>query len=116
MSSVMRRAATATAAGALLLGGAITMAPTASAAPGSGSCTSKPPSIDVHTYVESSNVKFRSGPGSKYTAKGLLTKGTKVYQPCIRGSWSYIKVTSGSHKGEKGWVAGQYLAIHTTFP
>ncbi|MFJ3946155.1 SH3 domain-containing protein [Streptomyces griseoaurantiacus] len=99
-------------AGALVLGGAVATASTASAAPNSKSCTSKPPAIDVHTYVETSNVKFRTGPSTKYTAKGLLTKGTKVYQPCQKGAWSYIKVTSGAHKGEKGWVAGQYLAIH----
>ncbi|MEU7156095.1 hypothetical protein AB0A98_06570 [Streptomyces chrestomyceticus] len=111
MRTVMRRAATAAVTGALLFGGVIATASTASAAPGKGSCTAKPPAIDVHTYAEES-VRFRTGPGTRYTATGLLTKGTKVYQMCTRGTWSYVQVMSGPHKYKMGWVSGTALAIH----
>lgn len=110
MKTIARRAVTATAAGALMLGGAITMAPSASAAT-SSSCTE---SAKLNTDV-SSTVKFRTGPGTKYTAKGQLSRGTDVYWACTKGSagsaksWGYVKALSGAHKGEKGWVARTYI-------
>lgn len=110
MNRLMRRATTLSAAGALLLGGAVTMAPSASAV-GKSAC--KASAAGLGNYVDTTS-KFRSGPGTKYTAKGLLTKNTKVTPYCSRSkssTWSYVKVNSGAHKGKKGWSS--YVVVGT---
>ncbi|WP_030965975.1 SH3 domain-containing protein [Streptomyces sp. NRRL S-378] len=114
MNIFTRRVATVAATGALLLGGALTTASTASAATiGSGACTHQ---IKINTDVYTA-VNFRTGPGTGYTATGLLSKGTDVYWQCNKGSngkpgaWGYVTVKSGAHKGKKGWVAAQYINV-----
>lgn len=114
MNTLTRRVATVATTGALLLGGAVATASTASAATvGSGSCTHQ---IKINTDVYTT-VKFRTGPGTKYTATGQLSKGTRVYWQCNKGdngkpsAWGYVKVTSGAHKGKTGWVAAQYINV-----
>ncbi|WP_327359595.1 hypothetical protein [Streptomyces sp. NBC_01304] len=87
---------------------------TASAASGSVGRSACTESVDLYTDV-STTVKFRKGPGTKYVAKGQLSKRTKVYWDCNKGrtgsgkSWGYVKVLSGAHKGERGWVFRNYI-------
>ncbi|MFI6688379.1 SH3 domain-containing protein [Streptomyces sp. NPDC050485] len=114
MNTLTRRAATVATTGALLLGGAVATASTASAATlGSGACTHQI-KIDTDVYT---TVNFRTGPGTGYTATGQLSPGTRVYWQCNKGSngepgaWGYVTVTSGAHKGEQGWVAAQYINV-----
>ncbi|MER6443750.1 SH3 domain-containing protein [Streptomyces venezuelae] len=114
MNMVTRRVATVAATGGLLLGGALATASTASAASiGSGACTHQ---IKINTDVDTA-VNFRTGPGTGYTATGLLSKGTDVYWQCNKGdngkpgAWGYVTVKSGAHKGKKGWVAAQYINV-----
>ncbi|MEV7590525.1 SH3 domain-containing protein [Streptomyces sp. NPDC089922] len=99
---------------ALLLGGSVVAASSASAATiGSGACTHQ---IKINTDVYTA-VNFRTGPGTGYTATGLLAKGTDVYWQCNKGdngkpgAWGYVTVKSGAHKGKKGWVAAQYINV-----
>ncbi|WP_030607847.1 hypothetical protein [Streptomyces sclerotialus] len=96
---------------AVLAGGAVATAPTASAV-GASKCN-----------VDWSNVTFdvlqkaalRTGPGTKYSSKGTLSKGTKFYYLCeyTKGSttWIYGKVSSGAHKGTKGWAYGKKIGL-----
>ncbi|MER6011045.1 SH3 domain-containing protein [Streptomyces bluensis] len=96
------------ASSAVLLGGAIATAPTASAESLPKACTTI--EVPEQRKVTKSIVHLRSGPGTKYTSKGLLQKGTKFDEWCNkRKSWSYGKVLSGANKGKKGWVAYRYL-------
>jgi hypothetical protein len=104
MSTLTRRVATVATAGALILGGAVATASTASAA-NAKTCTH---SAKINTYVDAT-VKFRTGPGG--TAKGQLAKNTKVYYACYKGNWGYVKAQSGVHKGEYGWVSRHYISI-----
>ncbi|CAM5703544.1 hypothetical protein SALBM311S_00633 [Streptomyces alboniger] len=94
--------------------GVAATATTASAAPskvGRSACTE---SVKLNTTV-STTVRFRTGPGTKYTGTGQLAKNTRVYWDCNKGStgsgksWGYVKVKSGVHKGETGWVARIYI-------
>ena len=114
MHTLTRRVATVATTGALLLGGAVATASTANAATvGSGACTHQ---IKLNTDVYTT-VKFRTGPGTGYTATGQLSKGTDVYWQCNKGdngkpgAWGYVTVKSGAHKGKKGWVAAQYINV-----
>ncbi|MGY4963638.1 hypothetical protein [Streptomyces sp. 900105245] len=114
MKTLTRRVATVASTGALLLGGAVATASTASAATvGAGACTHQ---IKINTDVYTT-VKFRTGPGTGYTATGQLSKGTDVYWQCNKGrndkpnAWGYVTVKSGPLKGQKGWVAAQYINV-----
>ncbi|MET8289457.1 MULTISPECIES: hypothetical protein [unclassified Streptomyces] len=105
---VPRSLATVTATAAVMLGGAIATAPTASAAD-SSSCDSARYTLTAH--INTNGVNLRSGPGTKYTSKGLLSKGTKdrlyCHSPQTSATvpyWDYIKVTTGPNKNIKGWV------------
>ncbi|MET9119515.1 SH3 domain-containing protein [Streptomyces longwoodensis] len=111
MNTLTRRVATVASTGALILGGAVATASTASAAGkvGAGACTKK---VQIHSWVESASaLKIRTGPGTGYSATGQLSRMTGVWWSCNKGSWAYIKVERGPHKGEWGWVAKQYLAV-----
>ncbi|MEV3966975.1 SH3 domain-containing protein [Streptomyces sp. NPDC050698] len=64
------------------------------------------------TQKTSTTVNLRSGPGTSYTSKGSLAKGTKFDHYCSTyksQSWVYGKVLSGANKGKWGWVAESYL-------
>lgn len=68
---------------------------------------------DYRSVITGSSVNLRSGPGTGYSSKGLLSKGTNTFFYCYKtyGSdwaWSYVKVTSGTHTGTKGWVRADY--------
>jgi hypothetical protein len=104
MNTITRRVATVATAGALVLGGAVATASTASAAT-SKTCTH---SAKINTHVNAT-VKFRTGPGG--TAKGQLSKNTRIYYACYKGNWGYVKALSGVHKGKKGWVSRSYISI-----
>ncbi|MGW0844269.1 hypothetical protein ACWD26_29845 [Streptomyces sp. NPDC002787] len=92
------------------------MATTASAAPAAVGKSACNKSVKLDTRV-SATVKFRTGPGTKYTAKGQLAEDTRVYWACNRGStgsdksWSYLKVKNGAHKGKWGWVSQRYVPV-----
>ncbi|MHB9860064.1 SH3 domain-containing protein [Streptomyces sp. YIM S03343] len=62
-------------------------------------------------HVTSTAVNLRTGPGTTYVSKGILSKGTRFSEYCTNGkrNWSYGKVTSGPNKGKTGWVRGIYL-------
>lgn len=113
MNTLTRRVATVATTGALLLGGAVATASASAATVGSGACTHQ---IKLNTDVYTT-VKFRTGPGTGYTATGQLSKGTDVYWQCNKGdngkpgAWGYVTVKSGAHKGKKGWVAAQYINV-----
>ncbi|MFF7166853.1 hypothetical protein ACFZBP_36650 [Streptomyces sp. NPDC008086] len=70
--------------------------------------------VHLKTTV-SATVKLRSGPGTKYVAIKQLSKDTKVYWDCNRGStgsgksWGHVQVKSGVNKGKTGWVARTYI-------
>lgn len=95
----------------VVVGATATTASAASAAVGSSACTT---SVKLNTDV-STTVRFRTGPGTNYSATGQLPTGTKVYWACNKGSsgssssWGYVKVKSGAHKNKSGWVARIYI-------
>lgn len=100
MRIARRIAATATSA-AVILGGAVLAAPTASAASLPAACNL----IVTQTKDVSDAVNLRSGPGTSYASLGVLYNGTKFTEYCTKDyQWSYGKVTSGANKGKKGWV------------
>jgi uncharacterized protein YgiM (DUF1202 family) len=108
------RAAAVAAVTLAVVGGAIAVAPTASAVGHSG-CTS----LDYywHGHVNTGGVNLRSGPGTSYSSKGLLSAGNKLTYICYKEgtattwSWDYVKVTSGAHAGTYGWVYDKYVDI-----
>jgi uncharacterized protein YraI len=106
-STLTRRVVTGAATLALLTGGAVAMAPTASAV-GSSACTwtwQWPQKMEATTAVH-----LRSGPSSGYTSKGILYKGNDFKEYCNKGwTWSYGKVLSGANAGKWGWVYSDYL-------
>lgn len=107
---IRRTAAVALSAG-LLAGGSVALAAPASAVGASGCTSSKVYAHghyvnSAHVQTQSNPLKFRTGPGKGYTAKGLLSPWTQFTATCSAKNynWSYGKVTSGMHKGEWGWV------------
>ncbi|MWA15931.1 SH3 domain-containing protein [Streptomyces sp. BA2] len=106
---VAARLASVAAVSAVVVGGTVALAPTASAV-GSSACTKNVANYDTQTDT---TVKFRTGPGTGYTAKGTVGEGRWVYVTCTAkgGAWAFLKVTSGPHKGETGWIADKYLAV-----
>ncbi|RLU82087.1 hypothetical protein CTZ27_31060 [Streptomyces griseocarneus] len=88
------------------------MAPTASAAGGPGREACNAGAFDRYETVGApSGVNFRTGPGTGYTSRGLLYDGTRAYIGCFSSKgFAYIKVTSGAHAGQYGWVATDYIS------
>ncbi|WP_432587881.1 SH3 domain-containing protein [Streptomyces sp. HD1123-B1] len=99
---------------ALVLGGSVAMAPTASAV-GMSACRFNSP--DVTFTVDTSGARFRAGPGKGHRAIGTLYRGDSFRYFCrtrvFAKSWSYGKLmkrtTSGLHAGTRGWVYSKYL-------
>lgn len=103
----MAQTAAVSAATFALAGGALALAPTASAVGQSG-CDSAFYYFDGH--INMGGVNLRSGPGTSYSSKGLLSKGTGATWICSnsRESWKYVKIKSGAHANTYGWVYGKY--------
>jgi uncharacterized protein YraI len=104
-NTLTRRAVTGAATLALLTGGAIAMAPTASAV-GSSACQSYHKENEM---ISGGNVKYRTGPSTSYTAKGILTNYTDIYVYCLARGYAYVKPLEGSWKGTTGWVSSDYV-------
>lgn len=103
---IARRIAAAAASTAVILGGAVLTAPTASAASLPSACNL----IVTQTKEAATSVNLRSGPGTSYTSLGILSTGTDFTEYCTKDyQWSYGKVTSGANKGKTGWVKYSYL-------
>jgi uncharacterized protein YraI len=103
----------ASAAITLLVAAGATLATVSpAAAVGTSACTKY--RYDWNAKINTASVNFRSGPGTSYSSKGLLAKGTKHLMRCFSSSkpagwsWSYIKVTSGPHAGVWGWVRADF--------
>ncbi|MFE7404469.1 SH3 domain-containing protein [Streptomyces sp. NPDC057557] len=103
----------ASAAITLLVAAGATLATVSpAAAVGTSACTNA--RYDWNATINTASVNFRSGPGTSYSSKGLLAKGTKHLMRCFSSSkpagysWSYIKVTSGPHTGVWGWVRADF--------
>ncbi|MFC7639586.1 SH3 domain-containing protein [Streptomyces thermogriseus] len=96
----------------LFLSGALFLAPAATAVGGHSKCTRD---TNMNGKVDVANVNLRQGPGTSYPSYGQLTKGAKVYIDCIhhpdvtKTPWLYIKVNSGAHKGQRGWVRNDLI-------
>ncbi|MFF3817232.1 SH3 domain-containing protein [Streptomyces bluensis] len=106
---IATRIAAVAASTAVLLGGAVVTAPTASAAPAKP-CTTEYGKPFPHKVKTKNGVHLRSGPGTKYTSKGLLRNGVKFNEWCYpQGKWSYGRVKSGPNNGKWGWVNIDYL-------
>jgi len=106
MRTVARRVATGAATLALLTGGAVAMAPAASAV-GYSACTKY---INAWGSTTTS-VHLRTGPSTGYTSLGILSRGTSAYMRCTAksGSWTYVSVHEGANKGKVGWVYSSYI-------
>lgn len=101
-----RAARTAVIAASLagLVGGAVVLAPSASAV-GVSACQS--PHKENERVTQ--NMNFRTGPGTKYTSRGIVTRQTTVYVACLAKGYGYVKPTEGAWKGKVGWVSASYL-------
>jgi uncharacterized protein YraI len=101
------RSLAASALGLSVIGGGIAMAPTASAANGlPANC------MEVYRvgYKTTTAVNLRTGPGTKYKSRGVLSKGTWFNEYCTKDFlWYYGKVANGANKGKKGWVSAYYI-------
>ncbi|MFC9622755.1 SH3 domain-containing protein [Streptomyces sp. NPDC056930] len=107
-SRLTGRVAASAAITLLVAAGATLATVSPAAAVGTSACTND--RYDWNATINTASVNFRSGPGTSYSSKGLLAKGTKHLMRCFSSSkpagysWSYIKVTSGPHTGVWGWV------------
>ncbi|WP_217127909.1 hypothetical protein [Streptomyces sp. AC558_RSS880] len=83
------------------------MAPAAAAVGGHSQCTRD---ANAKGKVTVRNANLRKGPGTSYGSYGQLTRVAKVYVDCYRQPditkqpWLYLKVNSGAHTGQRGWV------------
>ncbi|POX58823.1 hypothetical protein C3492_35395 [Streptomyces sp. Ru62] len=104
----MRQTAAVSAVSIALIGGAVALAPAATAV-GQSACSG--PTYNLPVRTNTGSVNLRSGPGTSYSSKGLLSKGTKATWICdnSRESWAYVKIKSGVHKGTFGWVSSRYI-------
>ncbi|MFF4531549.1 SH3 domain-containing protein [Streptomyces sp. NPDC001407] len=109
--NMRQKAVTTLVTAALALGGAVAMAPTASAAGGPGREACNAGSFDrVESVSTGDGVNFRTGPGTGYTSRGLLYNGTKIYVGCFSSKgFAYVQVRSGAHSGQYGWVSTDYI-------
>ncbi|MGP4090986.1 hypothetical protein [Streptomyces sp. KR55] len=55
------------------------------------------------------NVNYRTGPGTSYTVKGILTEGTRANAKCWENGYMKVYPTTGAWAGTSGWVHGDYL-------
>lgn len=108
---------------AMTLGGAVALAPTASAAGTVGSSACRFNSPDVNFTIDARSTVLRKGPGTRYGSKGKLRKGDTFRYFCrtwaggglegFNKSWSYGKIVkrtgSGVPAGTRGWVQSRYL-------
>jgi uncharacterized protein YgiM (DUF1202 family) len=86
-------------------------AATSNSVVGPSACGKKYPA-DWWLYP-TTNVKLRSGPGSGYSALGLLPEGTGVEAKCIakgKPGWMRVYVLNGALDGRTGWVARKYIS------
>ncbi|HEY8983356.1 MAG TPA: SH3 domain-containing protein [Streptomyces sp.] len=108
--TVLRHVAALSVSAALLAGGAIALAPAASAA-GSPRCTYN--LTDFTGTVGYNGVNYRTGPGTGYTAKGRLYDGDRLHIYCGKGNWYYSSLAKrskgGLAKGTAGWVRSDML-------
>ncbi|CAM5703572.1 hypothetical protein SALBM311S_00634 [Streptomyces alboniger] len=108
--TAFRRTAAMTLSTALLAGGAIALAPTASAA-SSPKCTYNV--TDFTGVVDGDGVNYRTGPSTGYTAKGRLYDGDRLRIYCGKSNWYYSKLTKrskgGLAKGTTGWIRSDML-------
>ncbi|MFD7340736.1 SH3 domain-containing protein [Streptomyces violascens] len=109
MRSLTRRAATATAVTALMLGGATALAAPASAV-GISTCTKNVADYNAWT---STTVHLRNGPSTSYTSLGLLRTDTKITVACYakNSTWAYVAVRSGANSGKSGWISASYISV-----
>ncbi|MEU3639922.1 SH3 domain-containing protein [Streptomyces albogriseolus] len=100
--SAMRRLSTVTLSAALLVGGALAVAPSAAAA--DRDCTS----YDQSAGVDGNGVNYRTGPGTSYQSKGMLYRADSVKIYCERNGWYYTKLRKKSASGlsvnTPGWI------------
>ncbi|GAA2965014.1 SH3 domain-containing protein [Kitasatospora cinereorecta] len=114
--SIRTRATAVGLTASILLGGAVALAPAANAV-GSSACNIKDAKPGGVWETSTSNVNLRSGPGTNYSSKGQLGKGTDFTYHCTyktrdgKGLWYYGTVRQGVHKGVKGWVFWQYAHL-----
>lgn len=78
---------------------------------GPSACATIYPSGYWWTYP-TTNLNFRSGPGTGYTSLGVILKGSGVEVQCKAkaAGWMRVSVLNGHLKGRAGWVASKYLA------
>ncbi|MFI8932442.1 hypothetical protein ACIG3E_32860 [Streptomyces sp. NPDC053474] len=113
MRPVIRRAATAATASTLLLG-TLAVAASPVSAVGAGACTRN----DRNHIKYARNLEFpviHTGPGARYTEKGVLESAQPFYVYCSAKSkagnrWYYGKVEGGSTIGRKGWIWSGYFS------
>ncbi|MEO3976784.1 SH3 domain-containing protein [Streptomyces sp. CAU 1734] len=107
MAALKRIAAVALSV-SLLTGGALVLAPSASA---DSNCS---------TYDQGAEAKnginFRTGPSTSYASKGLLYKADRLALYCKSGSWYKAKLVkrskSGLKAGTTGWVRQDMIRLH----
>lgn len=60
--------------------------------------------------TNSANLMLRSGPGSNYSIKARMPKGSNVYVNSVNGSWAYV-----TYNGIKGYASMQYLKAEPNY-
>ena len=113
MRKTMQRTA-AVMAGCLIIaaGASLAVAPAASAAD-SSSCNISAAEGFYGTWEATvNNLNLRSGPGTNYSSKGQISKGTKFKLICtsVRSqTWMYGTVETGVHAYTNGWLSAGYI-------
>lgn len=97
--SVIRRLATVTLSASLLAGGALAIAPSASAA---SDCST----YDQSAGVDGNGINFRTGAGTSYASKGMLYSKDTLGIYCQKNGWYYAKLKKKSSSGLKAGTAG----------
>ncbi|MFI5867119.1 SH3 domain-containing protein [Streptomyces sp. NPDC051546] len=97
---VIRRLTTVALSATLLAGGALAIAPSASAA--DRDCTS----YDQSAGVDGSGINYRTGPSTAYKSKGMLYKKDSLNIYCEKNGWYYTKLRTKSASGLKAGTAG----------
>jgi hypothetical protein len=120
-STTLRRAAVSAATAAVMVGGALTVAPAASASPAPTAvakvklvkCPSDWNTPNENFRVDPGGARLRTGPSTSYRTRTVLNPGQLVRAVCTEASgyypnwtlWKKVQVKSGHFKGRWGWVA-----------
>lgn len=67
-------------------------------------------SAHAASAIVTGNVNFRSGPGTKYSVRGVIPAGAPVYINGCSGNWCTVR-----YANRNGWISKRYLTNNSGY-